>query len=226
MREIEGFSGYFVDRDGKIFSYKSGNKLELAVQENADGYYVVNLFSGGKYYHKRVNRLVAEAYIPNPNNLPVVHHKDDDRKNNSVDNLEWCTEFQNNRYKVERNRHSFGTSHGMAELTEESVVEIYKRLLDGADLSICKDYGVSERTVSRIKSKQSWKYLLEDFPDIPIKERRTNLSEGEVEVICERLAMGETQVSIANSFGLDRQTIFRIKKGISFKHISSKYGFS
>lgn len=226
MREIKDFSGYFVGQDGRVFSRKSGKSVELSVQENADGYYVVNLFSGGKYHHKRVNRLVAETYIPNPNNFPVVHHKDDDRKNNSVGNLEWCTADQNNMYKVERKRHSFGTSHGMSELTEQEVVEIYNRLLAGADLSICQEYGVSERTIFRIKSKQSWKHLLESLPEIPIKERRVNLTEEEVEDICKRLSSGETQSGIAKSLGIDRQVVFRIKKGVSFKHISSRYNFS
>ena len=58
-------------------------------------YNCVRLRKDGKTITRRVHRMVAEAFIPNPNNLPEVNHKDDNKYNNRVDNLEWCTHKQN-----------------------------------------------------------------------------------------------------------------------------------
>lgn len=77
----------------------------MVLQLNPQGYWTVGL-SGVKHKGtKLVSRLVAQAFIPNPNNLPCVNHKDENSKNNNVDNLEWCTRAYNNRYGTIRERH-------------------------------------------------------------------------------------------------------------------------
>jgi len=72
----------------------------LSKCENEDGYYSTKLSLGGKSNTVRVHRLVAQAFIPNENNYPEVNHKDCDRKNNDVNNLEWCTHIQNISYSA------------------------------------------------------------------------------------------------------------------------------
>ena len=62
------------------------------------GYYSVDLMKNGKRYKFRVHRLVAEAFVPNPDNLPMVNHKDEDRLNNIASNLEWCDNTYNSQY--------------------------------------------------------------------------------------------------------------------------------
>ena len=62
------------------------------------GYYSVDLMKNGKRYKFRVHRLVAEAFIPNPDNLSQVNHKDEDRLNNIASNLEWCDNTYNSQY--------------------------------------------------------------------------------------------------------------------------------
>ena len=64
----------------------------------------VSLYKDGQYKSKYVHRLVAEAFIPNPNNSPVVNHKDEDGTNNKVENLEWCTNQYNANYGTARER--------------------------------------------------------------------------------------------------------------------------
>ena len=66
-----------------------------------DGYKKVQLSYEGKKIYKRAHVLVAEAFIPNPDNLPIVNHKDGIRDNNTIDNLEWCDTLYNNRYSWE-----------------------------------------------------------------------------------------------------------------------------
>ena len=70
------------------------------------GYYSINLCKNGKYKHIRIHRLVAEAFLPNPDNLPEVNHKDEDKMNNSVKNLEWCTHAQNMAHYTENHPES------------------------------------------------------------------------------------------------------------------------
>lgn len=73
----------------------------LKQMTNKKGYPYVHLCMGSKSVSKRIHRLVAEAFLPNPNNYPIVNHKDENKQNNCVENLEWC----NNRYNC-----NYGTS--------------------------------------------------------------------------------------------------------------------
>lgn len=66
---------------------------------NHGGYLQVTFRMNGKCIHRKVHRMVAETFIPNPNNLPEINHKDNDRTNNCVSNLEWCTRSYNREYK-------------------------------------------------------------------------------------------------------------------------------
>lgn len=77
---------YYVDTFGNVYSGE--NKIKPQVDKN--GYLWVNLTYDGKQHNHKIHRLVAQAFIPNLNNLPQVNHKDEDKTNNKVDNLEWC----------------------------------------------------------------------------------------------------------------------------------------
>lgn len=78
---------------GEVFSVRN-NRLLTGRKDNA-GYVLVCLSKNNKTVHRRVHRLVAQAFIKNPNNWPVVNHKDGNKSNNNVNNLEWCTEKYN-----------------------------------------------------------------------------------------------------------------------------------
>lgn len=67
--------------------------------DNSKGYLQVNIKVDGKWTRKTVHRLVAQTFIPNPNGFPMINHKDSDRTNNNVDNLEWCTAKYNSQYQ-------------------------------------------------------------------------------------------------------------------------------
>lgn len=98
MKEHPTHKGYFVTEDGRVFSNKSGKLIELKCRVNEHGYSVVRLCLNGKKVNKRVHRLVAETYINNPHNLPEVNHKDENKTNNNVSNLEWCDSQYNSEY--------------------------------------------------------------------------------------------------------------------------------
>lgn len=93
MRKIKiGDCEYGITSCGRIYSFQS--KRFMKTRLNNNGYERVNLNGTDKLIH----RLVAEAYIDNPDNLPEVNHKDKNRTNNSINNLEWCTRQENVEY--------------------------------------------------------------------------------------------------------------------------------
>ncbi len=96
-KSIIGYENeYLVSNNGDVFSLRSKKRLKPSINEK--GYMRVCLQKRGMKSWKRVNRLVAEAFIPNPDNLPMVNHKDEDKTNNFLENLEWCTAQYNNTY--------------------------------------------------------------------------------------------------------------------------------
>lgn len=100
-KEIKGFEDYQVSNYGNVKSLITNRILRPSKTNN---YYKVTLCKNGEIYYKRVNRLVAEAFIPNPDNLPCVNHKDENKFNNHVDNLEWCDYQYNNNYGTKKER--------------------------------------------------------------------------------------------------------------------------
>ena len=96
-KPVVGYEGlYEVSNLGRVFGIKRNNYLMYGV--NNKGYCSVLLSKDNKQQRFRVHRIVAMAFIPNPNNLPYVNHKDEDPLNNCVDNLEWCTPKYNSNY--------------------------------------------------------------------------------------------------------------------------------
>lgn len=108
-KDIEGFENYQVNQIGQVRSlnYRQTGKVKrLKSTPNSAGYLTVCLSKDGKRYPKYVHQLVAEAFIPNLNNLPQVNHIDEDKANNHVNNLEWCTREYNTNYGTRNERQS------------------------------------------------------------------------------------------------------------------------
>lgn len=91
---IKDFDGYFVTKSGVVFSNKRGQLIPRK-PHMVRGYVRVNMRSGRLTGLKLVHRLVAETFLPNPKNRAEVNHKDGNKLNNHVDNLEWCTRSEN-----------------------------------------------------------------------------------------------------------------------------------
>lgn len=177
-KDVVGYGGlYTVSNYGRIMN-KRGKFIRIFLNEQ--GYCCVHIWKNNKYSHKRVHRLVGEAFISNLSNLPVINHKDCNKQNNFVDNLEWCTASYNMAHAYKNNlldgfiKCKFKKGHLMTvrKLSPEQVVEI-KRLLKETDLSqykIAKMFGVSRGTISAIVYGYAWR---DEGVNAPIKKSRT-----------------------------------------------------
>ena len=108
IKEYEGL--YQISNLGRVKRLKFINrhlnfKKERILKPYKDGgknYFIIALYKNGKREYKQIHRLVAEAFIPNTNNFPLVNHKDENKTNNYVNNLEWCTCKYNTNYGTSR----------------------------------------------------------------------------------------------------------------------------
>lgn len=138
-RDVVGYDGkYSVSNNGVVlsnyrfnFGRKIENKIFLKPQINPQGYYMNVLYNGNPpHKHHTVHRLVATAFIPNPNNLPCINHLDGNKINNAVDNLEWCSYSRNNKHaydiglKTASNTEKFGSNSRWSKV-------VYQLTIDG-----------------------------------------------------------------------------------------------
>lgn len=109
-KDIKGYEGiYQISNKGRVKSLNRidlrGNKVNEKIREGTidnTGYKIISLSKNGKEKKYSIHRLVAQAFLPNPNNLPVVNHKDENKLNNNVENLEWCTQEYNVKYSLSK----------------------------------------------------------------------------------------------------------------------------
>ena len=141
---------YHISEDGKVFNKKWGRYVKP--QLNGTGYYRVHI-AGRMYF---VHRLVAMTYIPNPDNLPQVNHKDGNKLNNCVDNLEWVSNRQNSLHALHNGWMRIEENHQFAKLTRDNVKYI-KAHPEMTRNELAKMFNVSPHTISDIRTGRTWK---------------------------------------------------------------------
>ena len=161
MKNICNYEGlYKIDENGNVFSVRNNKFLKRMTFPS--GYEYVHLCNGkGKTKLFRVHRLVAEAFIPNPDNSPEVNHKDGNKQNNSVDNLEWCTNLENIQHSVKTGlRNAKGENNPSAKLTAKDVENIRKEYVPNSKefgtVALARKYGVSNVMIGKIIRYECW----------------------------------------------------------------------
>ena len=155
-RKLTDHEGYEVDTDGNVYS--KYRRLKPTVKRN--GYLQVSL---GRSKVAMVHRLVAEAFLPNPDNLPCINHKDNNKTNNKVSNLEWCTQATNIRHMTNQNRQAKGEDQGLSKLTEDDVVfirtnhKIYDKKLGTRPLA--RRFNVDPAAILSVLRNKTWKHI-------------------------------------------------------------------
>jgi len=157
---IKEFPDYLVNKKGLIVFKRHRNVLKQA--NNVKGYKSVCLTNKQT---KTVHRLVAKAFIPNPENKPQINHIDGDKENNNVENLEWCTQIENAYHKKinglgktwKAKIAATGQNNSQAKLKPKDVLEI--RASTDSSKHLSEVYNVSQHTINDIKARRSWKHI-------------------------------------------------------------------
>ena len=142
---------YEVTRDGKIINKHTSR--EVKPQKNGKGYYRVAIGKKLTFVH----RLVAEKYIPNPENKPQVNHKDGNKLNNCVDNLEWVTNAENRKHALDNGLHICGEKCPWSKLTSEQV-DFIRKHTEIPSTEMARTFNISDCHVREIRRNESWKY--------------------------------------------------------------------
>ena len=175
---IEGYEGqYQISSHGRVRKLKpNGDYQYLKMGLSVDGYRRQALTNkeGIRSGHLKVHRLVAKAFIPNPENKPTVDHINGDKLNNNVNNLRWATMEEQNRWSIKKGlKNLTGENNGGAKLSNTNVEFIIGELLkqDKTITEIAKDYSVGITTISSINTGRKWSSMLPEVQR-PIRNKR------------------------------------------------------
>lgn len=158
---VKGFERlYQVNEKGDVYSTRSGIIIKQSVM--ASGYKYVHLCNGKTSKSKRVHRLVAEAFIENPNDYKQVNHKNGNKQDNRRENLEWCDAFMNMNHAKEIGLFkTSGEDNPSSKLTWRKVKNIRKKYISGDKRyglkGLAKKYGVSNVMIGKIINNKCWK---------------------------------------------------------------------
>lgn len=157
LKDIQGFEGlYSISDDGSVFSLHHGFK-PLTPHMKKCGYAYVGLRRGSSHKpsYRRVHRLVAEAFIANPDGKPQVNHLDGDKSNNRASNLEWVTASENMAHASENGLLITGQDHHESKLSDEQVKEIYLSNLSYKKTAAL--FPICAQTVCNIKKRRIYR---------------------------------------------------------------------
>lgn len=167
LKQIENYPRYLINTEGIIYDSKYNNRKICTWIDNT-GYLQCNLYDENGKVYKRVHRLVAETFIPNPYNLPQVNHIDGNKLNNNVNNLEWVTNSENVQHGYDNNLYHFNgkNSYPVSLYDKEgNFITTYKSIR-----CLCDCMGLNRKTVSAIlnnKKTNNYNYKFEYTKETP-----------------------------------------------------------
>jgi Mor family transcriptional regulator len=224
-KDIAGFEGLYevsnFQRVKALEKFRKRPKGAISFREasilrqtpSAKGYLSVTLTDkDGRRHQKRVHVLIAQAFIPNPLNLPEVNHKYGDKKDNRIEMLEWNTHLENMQHAVATGLYTqIGENHFKNILKESQVLEIFNSPLTYKELS--KKYGVAKTTIQAIKTGKNWKQLTgKNYQKKNIKLTK--------EQIIEIFNSTKRRSEIAKIYSITKDHVGRIKRGVVHSDIT------
>lgn len=156
---IPTFPNYLISENGTIYSLCFKRLKKLKAYPNMHGYMTRTLWRNNNVFCCKIHRLVALTFLKKPKNFNWVNHKDCNRRNNHVSNLEWSNRLNNTEHAKKNGRYVRGKNHPNCILTK---TEAYYIKFNSSDLSYSKlanKFGVSVSTIYLIKNNLNWKYL-------------------------------------------------------------------
>lgn len=218
--DIKNYEGYKITKSGKIYSLKTNRFLKF---DYSTEYPRVRLYNKAKqdFDTLLVHRLVAIQFIPNPRNLPYINHKDCNKKNPSMYNLEWCTAQYNINYAYQHGQMGTEESNPNSKLTQEEVYNIYKlNEQDGKSYKeIANIYNISANTVSDIIRGKRWTKTYKEYHGVEtpyIRVPKIYISDEEADFyIRQYWIQGKTTTQLEGKFSqstIERVVFGKLKK--------------
>ena len=159
-REVKEYSNYEVNQFGEI-RHKTRKKI-LKPRSNNGGYQYVNFKINGKNINFAVHRIVANAFIPNPNGYTEINHKDYDRTNNCVDNLEWVNSSQNKQHAYLKDENKNSRGKAVVQRSKDGVyIKTFETISKAAKEMNCSVSAISNCCLGRTKTSQGflWSFV-------------------------------------------------------------------
>lgn len=155
-RPVVGYEGlYEVSDHGRV----RGPKGLVKPKPTNRGYIRTELWRNGSRWRPSIHRLVAEHFIANPKQHPQVNHKDGDKSNNAVTNLEWCTASENALHAVQLHGR-YGQNNPASKISEREAIAISVMLEKGVPGNwLANLFGITNAQISNIRKGHQWKYI-------------------------------------------------------------------
>ena len=211
-KEIQNYDGYRIFEDGTIESNvrnRDKNKYYVMKQQNHNGYKTIMLRSNeGKAEIFRVHRLVAMAFVENPNNYTIINHIDGVKNNNHFSNLEWCTYGMNNKHafdtKLKENKKSYTRDE------EIEIIKLRKSGLRAKDIQKIFPH-LKIYVIQKLYEKYGLTRKIKDTSKFSILEKK--------EIKYKLINRTESVTDISKKIGIDRRTAGRIINELIWKEI-------
>lgn len=155
-KDIDGFDGYLISNYGRVKSFKY--KVKILKPQLSTGYLRVNLWIVGKQKHFSVHVLVAQTFIPNPEDKPQINHKDGCKLNNHVSNLEWATASENCQHAYDKGLAKSGTRSHNAKIKDDADILYIRDNPDNlTQEKLIKKFGVNRAVINTIQRGKTYK---------------------------------------------------------------------
>lgn len=227
MKRIAKTDNYFVTENGVVIG-QTGTALTPDTS-NAGYARVAIYYKDGSVKKHSVHRLVAEAFIPNVDSLPLVNHKDGNKLNNCVENLEWVSHKGNYEHAHETGLldNSIGENHYLSKYTEAEVREVCELLQSGMrNIDIERTTGVHRSFISMVRAKKAWRHISKEY-NIQVN-RAKRFSESTIRWLCDLIAEGKTNAEIISESRnpeINANLLHGLRKRKIYTNISKEYNF-
>ena len=223
--DISNYGNILINRKTKLIRKWSFDK---------DGYLITSLSINNHEYKCSAHRLVAKAFIPNPENKPEVNHIDGNKTNNDVSNLEWATRQENIDHAIRTGLvNPVGETNNSSIYTEKQIREACELMENPKNNPryVSMITGIGRVTLYHIRKGNEWTHVSKDykFPEINYRFGTNNVNnrytEDQIHEVCRLLELGKYPKDIENETGVDNDIVQKIRKKELWTQISSFYDF-
>lgn len=171
-KDIKGYEGYYqISNLGRVkgllrivdHSLTKKYIVKSIIRKNDllnSGYVIINLAKNGIVRKFIIHRLVAQSFIQNPEKKSEINHKNGIKKDNRVENLEWCTRSENCKHSFDIGLSKRGEDHYKTKLTEKQVIKIKRNKNNLTVTEMAKKYHVTYECIRKIIKNYNWKHII------------------------------------------------------------------